>query len=166
MRTGRLLAAAAVSWCGMVVHNVADLPGQTLLSPETAYPSLIALALVAAHLARPSRGTAGALLGWAWLHLVGGGVLSVLPLEILPYAPEQSVRHYTFHVLYLAAQVPLIMVATRAVRRRRHGADQQVGAGAEHPERRSTATGRGRGPAGADSPGRQSTGRAHSGREP
>lgn len=96
----RLLAAASISWCGRYVHNVADLPGQTPFSPETAYPSLISLALVAAHLLRPGRCTLGALLVWALLHLVGGGLLSVLPLDAWPYQPDQSLRHYALHGVY------------------------------------------------------------------
>ena len=49
------------------------------------------------------------LLAWGLLHLIGGGILSVLPLEMLPFAPEQSARHYAFHGVYAAAQLPLIL---------------------------------------------------------
>jgi len=35
--------------------------------------------------------------------------LSVLPLPVLPFTPEQSLRHYSFHVLYAATQVPLLV---------------------------------------------------------
>ena len=40
------------------------------------------------------------LLAWALLNLLGGAVLSVLPLPFLPFVPEQSLRHYSFHLLY------------------------------------------------------------------
>ncbi|MEV6412731.1 hypothetical protein [Kribbella sp. NPDC051718] len=54
---------------------------------------------------------AWASLFWGGLHLVGGAIVSVLPLPILPFDPEQSLRHYLFHVLYGVAQVPLLVVA-------------------------------------------------------
>jgi hypothetical protein len=34
-----VVAAAVIAWLGLLVHNVAELPGQTLLSPETLWPS-------------------------------------------------------------------------------------------------------------------------------
>jgi hypothetical protein len=51
------------------------------------------------------------LLAWALLNLLGGAVLSVLPLPFLPFVPEQSLRHYSFHLLYGLTQVPLIVAA-------------------------------------------------------
>ena len=42
---------------------------------------------------------------------LAGGALSVLPLSVLPFQPEQTVRHYSFHLLYAATQVPLLVVA-------------------------------------------------------
>ena len=110
-------AAAAVSWLGFLVHNVADLPGQTLLSPETLVPSLVTAALVVAYAAGWRRVAAVGLLVWATLNLVGGA-LSVLPLPVLPFAPEQTLRHYSFHALYAATQIPLLVVSSRLVLRR------------------------------------------------
>ena len=63
-----------------------------------------------------------ALLGWALLHLVGGGILSVLPLGLFPFTPEQSLGHYGAHVVYAVAQVPLVLVAVVAIRMRRRPA--------------------------------------------
>lgn len=45
--------------------------------------------------------------GQASLHLVGGA-LSVLPLPFLPFAPEQSPKHYAFHGLYALTQIRLL----------------------------------------------------------
>lgn len=56
------------------------------------------------------------LLGWALLHLIGGGILSVLPLPVLPYSPEQSLRRYSFHLLYALTQVPLVLTAASYLR--------------------------------------------------
>jgi hypothetical protein len=112
-RTGRrevaVAAAALVAWAGLFVHNVADLPGQTLLSPESEVPGLVSLVLIALWFLPRTRRIAGWLvLGWALLNLIGGA-LSVLPLPILPFAPEQSLRHYLFHLLYGLCQVPLVV---------------------------------------------------------
>ena len=118
-RTGRrevpVAAAALVAWAGLVVHNVADLPGQTLLSPESAVPGLVSLVLVTLwFLPRTGRISGWLLLGWALLNLIGGAVLSVLPLPVLPFVPEQSLRHYLFHLLYGLCQVPLVVALTHA----------------------------------------------------
>jgi hypothetical protein len=52
------------------------------------------------------------------LNLVGGGILSVLPLGLFTFQPEQSLRHYAIHVTYGVAQIPLAVLAARALRRR------------------------------------------------
>ncbi|MEO5939786.1 MAG: hypothetical protein ABIQ76_02765 [Candidatus Limnocylindrales bacterium] len=63
-----------------------------------------------------------ALLGWALLNLVGGGIISVLPLGLFPFAPEQSLGHDGAHVVYAVAQIPLVLVALMAIQRRRRPA--------------------------------------------
>lgn len=47
-RRGTVLvgAAAVLSWLGLYLHNVADLPGQTVLSPESAGPAVVTLLLM------------------------------------------------------------------------------------------------------------------------
>lgn len=107
-----IYAAAAISWLGFLVHNVADLPGQTLISPETLWPSLITAALLGVYSAGLRRVAGIGLAIWATLNLVGGA-LSVLPLPILPFEPEQTLRHYSFHLLYAATQIPLLVVSAR-----------------------------------------------------
>ena len=103
-----MAASTALAWLGFYIHNVADLPGQTLLSPETSLPTLITFVLFLAWWHFPSaRVTTWLLLGWGLLNLIGGG-LSVIPLPFLPFYPEQTVRHYLFHVVYAATQLPLI----------------------------------------------------------
>ena len=101
-----VVGAAALAWTGFYVHNIADLPGQSLRSPETLYPTVVTVVCLAVLLI-PATRTAGAwlLLGWTALNLLGGA-LSVLPLPILPFAPEQSLRHYAFHALTRFANYP------------------------------------------------------------
>jgi hypothetical protein len=45
--------------------------------------------------------------------LVGGAIISVLPLPFLPFEPEQSVSHYLAHVVLGLAQLPLILMPAR-----------------------------------------------------
>jgi hypothetical protein len=58
------------------------------------------------------------LLAWALLHLIGGGIISVLPFGFLPFYPSQTLDHYAAHVVYGLAQVPLIMLAIKQLRTR------------------------------------------------
>ena len=44
-----------------------------------------------------------------------GGIVTVLPLPILPFVPEQSITHYGAHVVYTIGQVPLVVLAYRAL---------------------------------------------------
>jgi hypothetical protein len=116
----RLAAATALAWLGFFIHNIADLPGQSLLSPETGLPTLVYLALFLSWWRFPSRRVALWLLfGWGVLNLIGGG-LSVIPFPFLPFYPEQSWRHYFFHMVYGAAQLPLIAVTGAWLRLRDH----------------------------------------------
>ena len=109
-----MVAATVIAWLGLLVHNVADLPDQTLLSPETLWPSLVTAALLAVDATGPVRLAGIGLFGWALLNL-GGGALSVIPLPVLPFEPEQTLRHYSFHLLYAATQVPLLVVSYQLV---------------------------------------------------
>src|SRR5262245_49004565 len=118
-RAGWVAASTALAWLGIYVHNIADLPGQTLFSPETSLPTLVTLLLFLAWWRLPSaRITTWLLLGWGLLNLVGGG-LSVIPFPFLPFEPEQTVWHYFFHVVYAATQLPLIYVLWTELRRSR-----------------------------------------------
>jgi hypothetical protein len=113
-----VVAAAVLAWVGLWVHNAADLPEQTPLSAESAGPGLVSLLLIALWFPpRSRRFAAWLLVGWALLNLIGGAILSVLPLPIQPFAPEQSLRHYLFHVLYGLCQLPLIAALVVSLRR-------------------------------------------------
>jgi hypothetical protein len=117
--SGRVAASTVLAWLGFSIHNIADLPGQSLFSPETGLPTLVYLVLFLGWWRFPSRRvTLWLLVGWGLLNLIGGG-LSVIPLPFLPFYPEQSVRHYVFHVLYGAAQLPLIVLLWGWLRQRR-----------------------------------------------
>ena len=111
-----MAAALTLSALSMLAHNLYELP----LSPidlENSGPLGLAVILGVAYAFRPdSNVVAAAALGWGVLNLVIGGVVSVLPLPILPFVPEQSVTHYGAHVVYTLGQIPLVVLGYRAVR--------------------------------------------------
>jgi hypothetical protein len=108
--------ALTLSAGSMLAHNLYELP----LSPidlENSGPILFAAILALAYASKPdSKAVAAAALGWGVLNLVIGGIVSVLPLPILPFVPEQSVAHYGAHVVYALGQIPLVVLGYRAVR--------------------------------------------------
>ena len=113
---GRMAIAFVVSWGAMLAHNQLELP-LTPFDIENSGPLLVDLALLAAYWLRPtSRVVQVAILGWAVLNLVIGGVVTVLPLPVLPFVPEQSLAHYLAHVFYAAGPVPLVLLAMAALR--------------------------------------------------
>lgn len=111
-------ASAILGWAGLFIHNVADLPGQTILSAESLIPLLITGVLVALWFTPLRRGAAWALLAWALLNLVGA-IVTVLPLTILPFDPDQSPTHYAFHLVYGLTQLPVIITTAIWLSRRR-----------------------------------------------
>ena len=122
-----VFATSALAAGGMLAHDVFEFGPAFLVDPQTLIPLGI-FAILAILAARETAGRAAwtALFAWAVLNLVGGGILSVLPLGLLPFQPEQSLAHYGAHVVYTLAEVPLVVVAwsgIRASRTRRAGAN-------------------------------------------
>jgi hypothetical protein len=108
-----LVAAVAVAWLGLLAHNQLSLP-LAPLSAENLGPLLVYAVLAAWYVRSRGGGTArAALAGWALLNFGVGGVLTVLPLPILPFAPEQTLAHYVAHVVYSVAQLPLLAILAR-----------------------------------------------------
>jgi hypothetical protein len=111
-----MAAALTVSALSMLAHNLYELP-LSPLDPQNAGPIALAAILGVAYAMWPdSKAVAAAALGWGVLNLVIGGVVTVLPLSILPFVPEQSITHYAAHVVYSVGQVPLVVVSYRALR--------------------------------------------------
>ena len=118
-RVGLLALALAVSWASMLFHNQWELP-LTPLDLENTGPLAVDIALLLACWWRPwSRLVWTAILAWGLINMVVGGLLTVLPLPVLPFVPEQTVDHYAVHVVYAIGQLPLVLVAGGALRRRR-----------------------------------------------
>lgn len=64
--------ATAIAWAGFFLHNVADLPGQTILSPESLYPTMVTGLFLALTLVPQTRRVGvWLLLAWTVLHLIG-----------------------------------------------------------------------------------------------
>ncbi len=116
-RFALLASLTLLAWLGLFVHNSIDLPALTLVSPENSVPALVSAILVIAWWLLPwKRAAIVALLGWGLLHLIGGGILSVLPIAIWPYEPAQTPAHYATHLLYGLAQLPLIWLLVSWIR--------------------------------------------------
>ena len=96
----------------MLVHNLEEFGPWILIGPETWVPAAITVLLGVAMFRRPGIGVFIAAMGWAAIVIVFGGA-SVLPLPIWPFTPEQTVSHYTAHVVYALAQLPLGWVGWR-----------------------------------------------------
>lgn len=107
--------AVGLAWGGLFVHNFAELPDQSIISPESFGPLIFSATLFAIWFWWRRVG-GWLLLLWVVLNLLGA-ILTVLPLPFLPFAAEQSVSHYLFHVLYGATQVPLLIAAIASLRR-------------------------------------------------
>lgn len=116
--SGTVAAAVGTSIGGLLVHNLAEFPLSILLGPETLAPAGATLLLGVAMLWLPVRPVFVATAGWALVVVVVGGG-SVLPLSVLPFVPEQTVGHYLAHGVYALAQLPLLLVALRGLRRSR-----------------------------------------------
>jgi hypothetical protein len=83
------IGATVLAWAGFLVHNLADLPGQTPLSPESLFPTLVTVTLLALWLVPATRTAAAwALVAWSALNMVGGGILSVLPVGVSRSSPS------------------------------------------------------------------------------
>jgi hypothetical protein len=112
----RLTFAAALSWLGLWFHDGREFPGSRGLTPDSFAMGLVAAVLVAvAWWTRPARWPVAALAGYGGL-MMAGGMLSVLPLPILPYLPAQTGEHYISHAVYAAAQLPLVLLCLSRLR--------------------------------------------------
>jgi hypothetical protein len=112
-------AFTTLSWLGEYIHNRQELPQLSILSPENSIMGLIALALFLTWLVVPYHKLPPVLLlALGLLHLIGGAILSVLPLGFLPFVPEQSFSHYLAHIVYGAAQFPLVTAMLLELRRK------------------------------------------------
>jgi hypothetical protein len=111
----------AGSLLGLAIHNTLELGAASLLDFASGFiPMLViegALLIIWTQAGSPRRIASAALLGMGLLHLIGGAILSVLPLEFLPFVPEQSLAHYAAHGVYGLLQIPLIVFSAKHIRK-------------------------------------------------
>jgi hypothetical protein len=115
-----LLLAALIflSWLGAYIHTTYELQ-LPIWRWEHSFPAVVGLVLFLAwwRQSRWRRTWVVILLGWTTVaHLVIGAILSVLPVPLWPFYPEQSLSHYLSHVIYGVAQLPLIWVLIQALK--------------------------------------------------
>ena len=106
-----VLAATVLAWGGFFAHNVREFgwSGVASLGTFTIPWTLLFLALsVLWWRGRARRAAARGLFLLAAVNLIGGAIISVLPLDFLPFEPEQTLTHYISHTIYGAAQLPLL----------------------------------------------------------
>lgn len=116
IRRAWIALALAMSWLSMLAHNLYELP-LSPVDPENSGPLVVTALIGVAYAASPgARSVLLAALGWGMLNLLIGGVVTVLPLPVLPFEPEQSASHYAAHLLYAVGQVPLVVLAFRGLR--------------------------------------------------
>ena len=133
-RVGLLAPALAVSWASMLFHNQMELP-LTPLDIENTGPLALDIVLFVACWWRPqSRLVWTAILAWGLLNMVVGGIVTVLPLPVLPFAPEQTVDHYAVHAVYVIGQLPVLLLASGSLRRLRRQR-QRIGTEGDHDVR-------------------------------
>jgi hypothetical protein len=114
---GVLAASGVLAYLGALAHNLISLAGLPLLSLENVGPLVVYAALVASYWAWPRRRVVAALLvSWTVVNVLIGGVITVLPVPFLPFAPEQTLSHYIAHVIYIAAGLPLTIASLRLYR--------------------------------------------------
>ena len=105
--------AVSLSALGMAAHTVREFGYAGLFSLSTGLIPVVAVQLIlfAVWWMVPAgkSATAIALAITALLQLIGGAIISVLPLPFLPFEPEQSVAHYISHVVLGVTQIPLVL---------------------------------------------------------
>jgi hypothetical protein len=114
-----VVAVLMVSYLGNWGHELYRVPVSHGFTPEGLLSLLLPAILIFLAWWRFPRHLAPIAAMWALglIHLLGACV-TVLPLAFLPFAPEQTVLHYLVHAIYAIAQIPLLLLALRLMRRR------------------------------------------------
>ncbi|CAN5897663.1 hypothetical protein BH23ACT5_BH23ACT5_15930 [soil metagenome] len=108
-----MVGALAVSALGAWLHN--GLEGIPTWSPETMSAVLPTVVLAAWWWRGENRILRWVTVVWVLgLHLVVGALLSVLPLPIWPFVPDQDLGHYLAHILYATTQLPALHLLWRS----------------------------------------------------
>lgn len=122
-KASRIGIAVALSVLGMALHTVREFGYPALLAPSSGFAPVVfvqlALLLFWWRTQRRKAQAALCLAVTGAFQLVGGAIISVLPLPFLPFVPEQSIAHYLTHVILGLTQLPLIVTGMRLARAER-----------------------------------------------
>ena len=136
-----MASSVALSILGMAFHTVREFGFPGLVSPATGMLPVasVQLFLFVGWLLSPSARSALeiALAASAFFQLLGGAVISVLPLPFLPFQPEQSLGHYLSHLVLGLIQLPLLVISLRLRAARSRFADSQPSPWPSRPDRRN-----------------------------
>lgn len=117
-KTVLVAALTFLSWIGLYIHTTIELQ-LPVWQPENSFPALLGLLIFLGWWRQPGRRRlwAALLLGWTTIaHLLFGAILSVIPLPLWPFVPEQTAVHYFAHMIYGVAQLPLIWVLWQEIK--------------------------------------------------
>lgn len=110
-------ASVSLSWAGMYLHNLVDLPGITFVSPENLLPAAISLLLFLLWYRWPNwMLTSILLLVLGLLQLIGGALFSLLPLPDVSSELPRTISQISINVIYGLTQIPLIVVMILNIR--------------------------------------------------
>lgn len=109
-----LIAGMVISWLGLLIHDWVEFGGPSL---ESSIPYLLmGVALtITWQIPRLRRIATLLILALGVLYLLGA-LLSVFPLPIWPFDPEQTVSHYAVHLLWALGEVALLWIVFTKVR--------------------------------------------------
>lgn len=110
MPAGQVTVAVVLSIVGTVIHNVAEFGWSTVTSPDTYISNGILAILLAAWLTFRRRWLLVVLCVLGAVVLVGM-VLTVLPLPVLPFYPDQAAQHYLVHGVAALLQLSLPVIS-------------------------------------------------------
>ena len=99
-----------ISTFGGWYHNIEEFPTMPLWAPEMLMTIVPGLILLGWWWLRPGAGLIGVTAVWVLLGLIVGAFLSVLPVPVWPFAPEQTADHYRSHLIYAVTQAPALVV--------------------------------------------------------
>lgn len=135
-QAGMMAGAVAVSAVGMAFHAVREFGAAAPMSPSSGVLPAVGVQLLLLVLWARSptrrRGLMLALAATGWVLLLGGAVLTALPLPFLPFAPEQSLDHHASHVVLGLCQLPLVALPFL---RGGRGKDGRSGRKDDHPDK-------------------------------
>jgi hypothetical protein len=131
-----LALAGVLAWCGIWFHDFREFPGTGGVTPDSVAEGLVYAGLILLVARTQHTWLPHAVLLAISLLLTVGTAVSVLPLPVWPWVPDQSFAHYANHAVAATAQVPLIILAMLATRAARSRVDEAVGTSASVPRTR------------------------------